>query len=164
MLHTGATRLWWRLFPFVGAASAARGVSLKKPEPARVARHSPTPPVLQKERRNMSLLFIRYCKGALCLCVVACGVIVSAAPSAAADAAYDQMQALARDTVFGWAKLHPIFATSNGIPGEDGALDTPSVAEDARDLALTRAWEKRLDAISLIGGPGRGRRDAGWLG
>jgi uncharacterized protein (DUF885 family) len=107
-----------------------------------------------------SRAMIRYCKAALCACVVICGAIVSAAPAVAADTSYDQLQALAHDTVFEWAKLHPIFATSLGIPGEDGLLDTPSLQENERDLALTRQWEKRLDAISLTGEPRQVRDDA----
>jgi uncharacterized protein (DUF885 family) len=104
---------------------------------------------------------IRFFRTALCVGAIVCGVIApGAAPSAAADASYDQLQALAHDTVFVWAKLHPIYATTYGIPGEDGALDTPSVAEDERDLALTKTWEKRLDAISLTGEPRNVRDDA----
>src|SRR5271166_731235 len=108
----------------------------------------------------MSQLVIRYCTGALCACAVVCVLLVAGASRAAADASYDQLQALAHDTVFEWAKLHPIYATTLGIPGEDGLLDTPSLAEDARDLTLTKQWEKRLDAISLTGEPRQVRDDA----
>jgi hypothetical protein len=95
--------------------------------------------------------------------VVACAVIGCLAQPARADATYDQLQTLAHETVFEWAKLHPIYATNNGIPGEDGMLDSPSAAEDERDLALTKEWEKRLDAISLTGEPRQVRDDAALL-
>ena len=111
----------------------------------------------------MLQFFIRYCRFALCVCAVAAGLLAGTASRALADASYDQLQALAHDTVFEWAKLHPIYATNNGIPGEDGALDTPSLAEDQRDLALTRTWETRLDAISLTGEPRQTRDDAALL-
>ncbi len=111
----------------------------------------------------MTPLVIRYCSGALCICLLACGLVMSAAPAMAGDASYDQLQALAHDTVFEWAKLHPIYATTLGIPGEDGMLDTPSLAEDEHDLALIKTWEKRLDAIPLAGEPRQVRDDAALL-
>jgi uncharacterized protein (DUF885 family) len=124
------------------------------------ARHEDVAEKVCIRRPEHCLDMIQYCKAALCACMVVCGAIVSAAPSAAADASYDELQALAHDTVFEWAKLHPIYATNQGIPGEDGSLDTPSLAEDERDLALIKAWEKRLDAIGLTGESPQVRDDA----
>ncbi len=87
-------------------------------------------------------------------------IILAIAPAHAADSSYDNLQALAHDMTFGWAKLHPIYATSLGIPGYDGALDHPSLAEDQRDLTLIRGWESRLAAVSLQGAPLKVRDDA----
>ena len=84
-------------------------------------------------------------------------------PARAADAPYDQLQALAHDMTFRWAQLHPIAATQLGIPGYDGALDTPSQAEDERDLKLVRDWEARLQAIPVTGETLHVRDDAALL-
>jgi uncharacterized protein (DUF885 family) len=89
-------------------------------------------------------------------------VFVSLAPSglearaartlAAAQATTsEQLQALARAMTFDWAKAHPITATFLGLSDEDGQLDTPSEAANARDLATIREWQKQLAAISLEG-------------
>ena len=72
-----------------------------------------------------------------------------AAPAVVADPASVKLQALAREMTFGWAKTHPLQATELGIPGEDGLLDSPSLTEDARDLATIRRSENALSAISL---------------
>ena len=52
---------------------------------------------------------------------------------------------------FDWAKSHPLFATFLGLSDEDGQLDTPSEAENARDLATIRGWESELASIPLDG-------------
>jgi hypothetical protein len=85
-----------------------------------------------------------------------------AVPHARAGAAgtYDALQALAHDLTFQWSALHPLNATALGIAGEDGKLDTPSAAEDRRDLALIRSWEHRLAAVDLAGAPLQVRDDA----
>lgn len=91
--------------------------------------------------------------------VVLCA-FVPAAPLRASDTPYDRLQSLARDMTFGWAKLHPIVATQLGISGLDGALDTPSLAEDRRDLGMIRAWETQLATIPLAGESRQVRDDA----
>jgi len=63
----------------------------------------------------------------------------------------ERIQALAKKTTFDWAKTHPISATYLGLSDEDGQLDTPSEAENARDLATIRGWEAELAAIPLAG-------------
>jgi len=52
---------------------------------------------------------------------------------------------------FDWAKAHPLVATFLGLSDEDGRLDTPSLAQNARDLAMIRDWERELAAIPLHG-------------
>jgi len=52
---------------------------------------------------------------------------------------------------FAWAKAHPLVATFLGLSDEDGRLDTPSLAQNARDLAMIRDWEHQLAAIPLHG-------------
>jgi len=87
-----------------------------------------------------------------------------AAPNPSTDRAYESLQSLARNVTFVWAKRHPLVATGEGIPSEDGLLDTPSLAEDASDLALIRGWKHELAAIPLSGEPRRVRDDAALLG
>ncbi len=65
------------------------------------------------------------------------------------DPSYEKLQVLAHDITFTWARLHPLYATSMGIPGYDGMLDTPSLASEKRDLALIHSWQSRLSAIPL---------------
>jgi uncharacterized protein (DUF885 family) len=74
------------------------------------------------------------------------GAAPAAPPSASA-----QLQTLARSVTFDWAKTHPLTATLLGLSDEDGQLDTPSEAANARDLATIREWQRQLAAISLNG-------------
>ncbi|MGA7854055.1 MAG: DUF885 domain-containing protein [Candidatus Acidiferrales bacterium] len=76
----------------------------------------------------------------------------------------EQLQTLARAMTFDWAKTHPINATFLGLSDEDGQLDTPSEAANARDLATIREWQKQLAAISLEGASLKDRDDAKLLG
>ena len=76
-----------------------------------------------------------------------------AAPAAAAAPVSAQIQALARSITFDWAKTHPLDATDLGLSDEDGMLDTPSAAENARDLATIRGWKRELAALPLRGAP-----------
>ncbi len=76
----------------------------------------------------------------------------TASPETAAnDAVYTRIQSLARHITFDWAKTHPLTATEEGLSDEDGMLDTPSLAEDARDLETIRGWKRDLEAIPLGG-------------
>lgn len=76
----------------------------------------------------------------------------AAAPSIALPpTTSEQLQTLARVMTFDWAKSHPLTATFLGLSDEDGQLDTPSEAANARDLATIRDWQKQLAAISLDG-------------
>jgi hypothetical protein len=70
---------------------------------------------------------------------------------AGASTTTQRLQSLAREMTFGWAKVHPLNATYLGLSDEDGELDTPSEAENARDLATIRSWESELASISLEG-------------
>jgi uncharacterized protein (DUF885 family) len=79
------------------------------------------------------------------------GCAISA--SGASQTAHERIQALARSMTFDWAKTHPLSATFLGLSDEDGQLDTPSDAENARDLATIRGWESELASISLEGAP-----------
>ena len=64
-----------------------------------------------------------------------------------ASPAYDDLQALAKDMTFTWARLHPIVATQEGIAGFDGALEQPSEVNRTTDMALIASWQGRLDKI-----------------
>lgn len=84
--------------------------------------------------------------------VLALWVLV--APSAlfaAPPTTSEQLQTLARSMTFEWAKAHPLTATFLGLSDEDGQLDTPSAAENARDLAMIRDWQRKLASILLTG-------------
>ena len=72
-------------------------------------------------------------------------------PAAPAGPTSEQLETLAQTITFEWAKLHPLTATELGLSDEDGQLDTPSEAENARDLAKIREWESKLASISLEG-------------
>jgi len=63
----------------------------------------------------------------------------------------ERLQALAKAITFDWAKAHPLTATFLGLSNEDGRLDTPSEAQNARDLETIRGWEKELASIPLDG-------------
>ena len=65
----------------------------------------------------------------------------------------ERLQNLAQRMTFDWAKSHPLVATFLGLSDEDGQLDTPSEAENARDLATIRGWESELASIPLEGAP-----------
>jgi uncharacterized protein (DUF885 family) len=72
---------------------------------------------------------------------------------AASQAPHERIQALARSMTLDWAKSHPLSATLLGLSDEDGQLDTPSDAENARDLATIRGWESELASVPLEGAP-----------
>jgi Bacterial protein of unknown function (DUF885) len=74
-----------------------------------------------------------------------------ALPAAPATGTTERLQKLAQSITFDWAKSHPLVATSLGLSDEDGKLDTPSDAENARDLATIRRWESELASIPLDG-------------
>jgi hypothetical protein len=80
---------------------------------------------------------------------VSCAISLPAAD----QAAHERIQALAHAMTFDWAKSHPLTATFLGLSDEDGQLDTPSEAENARDLATIRGWEGDLASIPLDGAP-----------
>jgi hypothetical protein len=90
---------------------------------------------------------------ALSSCVVSTLLSVSTQGSPATASTHDRIQALARSITFDWAKAHPLSATDLGLTDEDGLLDTPGSAENARDLATIRRWQRELAAIGLQGAP-----------
>jgi hypothetical protein len=78
---------------------------------------------------------------------VSCALPAASAPPTTTE----RLQTLAQTITFEWAKAHPLVATSLGLSDEDGQLDTPSEAENARDLAMVRGWEGDLASIPLEG-------------
>jgi hypothetical protein len=89
---------------------------------------------------------MRFKASATLILLASCGL-----PAAPAPTVTERLQSLAQSITFGWAKSHPLVATSLGLSDEDGKLDTPSEAENARDLAMIRAWETELASIPLNG-------------
>lgn len=83
----------------------------------------------------------------LVLLLTSCAFAAAAAPPTTAE----RLQTLAQAMTFGWAKSHPLDATFLGLSDEDGQLNTPSEAENARDLAAIRGWEGELASIPLEG-------------
>jgi hypothetical protein len=79
--------------------------------------------------------------------------LVAAPAVATPPSATQRLQALAKTITFDWGKAHPLMATFLGLSDEDGELDAPSEAQNARDLEMIRGWEKELEAIPLDGAP-----------
>ena len=79
--------------------------------------------------------------------VAACALPAAPAPRTTTE----RLQTLAQTITYDWAKTHPLVATFLGLSDEDGHLDTPSEAENARDLAMIRGWESELASIPLDG-------------
>jgi hypothetical protein len=69
------------------------------------------------------------------------------AASLGPDPAYRQLQTLARDLTYTWARIHPLTATSLGISGYDGDIDTATEAARNDDVALVASWQSRLAKI-----------------
>jgi len=90
------------------------------------------------------------------------GLLASCAlPAAAAPpTTTERLQTLAQSITFGWAKSHPLTATFLGLSDEDGQLDSPSDAENARDIAMIRGWQRDLASIPLDGSSLRDVDDA----
>ena len=65
------------------------------------------------------------------------------------DPTYARVQDLAREITTTWAAMHPFVATDLGIRRYDGALERPSRAAIARDLATVARWKAELAAIDL---------------
>jgi hypothetical protein len=82
------------------------------------------------------------------LLLASCALPAAPAPPPPTTA---RLQTLAQSITFGWAKSHPLVATFLGLSDEDGQLDTPSEAENVRDLAMIRGWESELASIPLDG-------------
>ena len=83
----------------------------------------------------------------LFMLLVSCALPAASAPPTTSE----RLQTLAQTITFDWAKTHPLAATSLGLSDEDGQLDAPSEAENARDLAMIRGWENDLASIPLDG-------------
>ena len=79
--------------------------------------------------------------------VASCASPARAAPPTTTE----RLQTLAQSITFGWAKAHPLTATFLGLSDEDGQLDTPSEAQNARDIAMIRGWQSELASIPLNG-------------
>lgn len=89
--------------------------------------------------------------GGACSMLFVLLALVALPAAAAPPNTSGRLQTLARSATFDWAKTHPLTATFLGLSDEDGQLDTPSEAANARDLATIREWQRRLGAISLDG-------------
>jgi hypothetical protein len=83
-------------------------------------------------------------------CLTVTGLVRSAD---AQQPAHQALVSLAEDLTYTSARLHPMYATSLGIPGHDGELEQPSEASRAADIERLRRWQTRLAEI-------RGRFDA----
>ena len=85
--------------------------------------------------------------GAALLILAAGPGVASGAANPPADAAYQQLQALAKDMTYAWARLHPLAATGLGIVGYDGDIDAASEAARNDDIALIASWQSRLAKV-----------------
>jgi hypothetical protein len=66
----------------------------------------------------------------------------------ALESPHERLAALARDLTYTTAHLHPMMATTLGIPGMDGELETPSEGARTTEIAQIRAWQRKLQAIA----------------
>ena len=85
--------------------------------------------------------------GVVLLLSVARMSAAAAEPAAGSDAAYKQLQTLARDMTFTWARLHPLTATGLGIAGYDGNVDPATESARNDDIALIASWQDRLTKV-----------------
>src|ERR1022692_1317838 len=70
-----------------------------------------------------------------------------AEPAGGSDTAYQQLQILAKDMTFTWARLHPLTATGLGIAGYDGDIDGSTETARNDDIALIASWQDRLTKV-----------------
>jgi Bacterial protein of unknown function (DUF885) len=66
----------------------------------------------------------------------------------AGPSVHERLTALAQDLTFTTAAMFPMHATALGLPGHDGALETPSEANRAAYSARLEQWQQQLRAIS----------------
>jgi uncharacterized protein (DUF885 family) len=64
------------------------------------------------------------------------------------ESAHQRLEHLARELTDTTAHLHPMLATSLGITGLDGELETPSEAARTAEIAQLRTWQRKLQAIA----------------
>jgi len=66
----------------------------------------------------------------------------------ALESPHERLAGLASEITYTSAHLHPMLATTLGIPGMDGELETPSEAARTTAIAQIRAWQRKLQAIT----------------
>jgi len=66
----------------------------------------------------------------------------------AAESLHESLTLHAQDMVYTTAKLYPLWATSLGLPGHDGELDTPGEAQRAAQIERLKSWQQQLAALS----------------
>jgi hypothetical protein len=67
---------------------------------------------------------------------------------AAQQSAHQALISLAQDITYSTARVYPMLATAQGIPGHDGELEAPSEAFRAAYLARLQQWKSQLGATS----------------
>jgi hypothetical protein len=68
--------------------------------------------------------------------------------AAALESPHERLTGLARELTYTTAHLHPMLATTLGIPGMDGELETPSEAARTTAIAQIRTWQRKLQTIT----------------
>jgi uncharacterized protein (DUF885 family) len=66
----------------------------------------------------------------------------------AAESLHESLTRLAQDMVYTTAKMYPLWATSLGLPGHDGELDTPGEAQRAAQIERLKSWQQQLTTFS----------------
>jgi uncharacterized protein (DUF885 family) len=66
----------------------------------------------------------------------------------ALESPHERLAGLARELTNTTAHLHPMLATTLGMPGMDGELETPSEAARTAEIAQVRTWQRNLQAIA----------------
>src|SRR5580704_12550874 len=68
--------------------------------------------------------------------------------AAALESPHQRLADLARNLIDTTAHLHPMQATTLGMAGMDGELETPSEAARTAEIAQVRTWQRTLQAIA----------------
>jgi hypothetical protein len=92
---------------------------------------------------------ILFIAGAAAIIVAGRPTVAASAPAPDRSPAYQQLQTLAKDVTFTWARIHPLTATAEGIAGYDGDIDAASESARNDDIALVATWQGRLVKIQM---------------
>jgi hypothetical protein len=83
------------------------------------------------------------------LASLAAALLLARAPAAPAQQGPPaELVRIGEDLTYTQAKLHPLLATSLGLAGHDGELETPSEELRTAEITRLRQWKSRIDAVA----------------